>query len=124
VRLAEAHARTKNWAAAIADLSTAIALSGEEPAHYFDRGRLNARVGAHRAAVADFSVGLELCERHGAYYYRDALRLFRAYCRVELNERDAALQDLLLVPDDCQLWLNGLQSKMKLLERCRSTEYP
>ena len=112
------YALLKDYDAAIADLSNAIAIAPMEPSLFFNRGRYEFVLDHFQAAVDDFTSGLELCDYHDNEYYRETLLFMRAEALTRLGKKKEALLDLQQVRDDFTLWTSQLRTKADLVAEC------
>lgn len=110
--------REGRWAEAISDLTRAIGIWPNEPELFFHRGRYCVRLRDFQQAIDDFGCGLVACDRHSNDYHRESLHFMRAYARLEVGNKEGAVDDLANVRDDFTLWIDSLCTKTKLLARC------
>ncbi|MDI1447448.1 tetratricopeptide repeat protein [Polyangium sp. 6x1] len=116
--LAYAYEARGEYTAAIAALTRAIVLSPREPVSFMDRGGCALMAGHYERAMADFSLGLILCDELDWDDYREALHFLRAEAFVQLGKKAEALSDLAHVPHDYVFWTIQVRSKAELLALC------
>ncbi|HWZ30656.1 MAG TPA: hypothetical protein VNX18_04955 [Bryobacteraceae bacterium] len=116
--LAYLHARNGEYAAAVSDVSSAIAVNHLEPCLFFARGRYELNLGDWLAAERDFTKGLDLCDSYKDDYYRETLHFLRAEARLHLGRRSDALLDLSRVDNSFTFWTYRLVTKAALLAEC------
>jgi|ERR1017187_8162364 tetratricopeptide (TPR) repeat protein len=112
------HALDQDYVSAVAVLSEAINLNSLEPGLFFHRGRNEIKLGQDRAALDDFSRGLDLCDQFDNDYYRETLLFMRAEALLRLGRKAEARADLARVRDGFTIWTYRLVSKEALLGEC------
>ena len=112
------HGRERDYAGAIADLSTAIRINPMEPSLFCNRGQDHLSLGDYEATLIDCGKGLDLCDHYDNDYYRESLMCIRAEAFIGLGRRDEALADLAGVRDGLKFWTNRLRTKKEMVAEC------
>jgi tetratricopeptide (TPR) repeat protein len=112
------HARNREYPAALADWTHAIAIAPEDISLFLGRGTHHLRCGQSASALADFDEALRLSDVHGNDYFRQTLHFLRAEVLLQLGRRDEALIDLQRLPDGFRYRTRSLRTKEDLTSEC------
>jgi tetratricopeptide (TPR) repeat protein len=106
-RRAHARYRTHQTSAAVADLSTAIALQPKEAALFFFRGLWTLGQGHFSDAVQDLSQAIAIEQSDGTAYYVESAQFARAVGALRLRDFSACLRDCASVRPDMTCFVGG-----------------
>jgi tetratricopeptide (TPR) repeat protein len=112
------NSRSGNNAAALRDISAAIALSNLETDYHYVRGKLHFKTACYDKAICDFTEVIRLCDLHKSDYYRENAYFFRADAYIRTKNYDHAKRDCEHVTDGFRTWTDRLRSKQELLAEC------
>lgn len=116
------HATLGDNLAAVADMSKALSIANDEPAHFFSRGRYLFKAGEYQESVEDFTRVLYMSSQLHSSYYVFAALFFRADAYVRLGRYRNARSDIERLPPHFELWTDRLRNCEELLAECEAND--